>query len=114
MKYLKILSCIFIDDPQTEKIAKTGIDAMLNELDPYTVFYHESSIEDYRMMTTGQMEELITITTVGDYAIIAEPGENSPSEKNGLKAGDKILFIDGNDTKQKKISDVSSAKRSKG
>ena len=104
------LELYFVDDPQTGKIAKTGIDAMLNELDPYTVFYHESSIEDYRMMTTGQYGGIGSlIRTVGDYAIIAEPYENSPSEKNGLKAGDKILFIDGNDMRQKKISDVSSA-----
>ena len=104
------LELYFVDDPQTGKIAKTGIDAMLNELDPYTVFYHESSIEDYRMMTTGQYGGIGSlIRTVGDYTIIAEPYENSPSQKNGLKAGDKILFIDGNDMKQKKISDVSSA-----
>lgn len=104
------LELYFVDDPQTGKIAKTGIDAMLNELDPYTVFYHESSIEDYRMMTTGQYGGIGSlIRTVGDYTIIAEPYENSPSQKSGLKAGDKILFIDGNDMKQKKVSDVSSA-----
>tara|TARA_Y100000385_G_scaffold130524_1_gene135830 strand:+ start:1815 stop:3431 length:1617 start_codon:yes stop_codon:yes gene_type:complete len=104
------LELYFVDDPQTGKIAKTGIDAMLNELDPYTVFYHESSIEDYRMMTTGQYGGIGSlIRTVGDYTIIAEPYENSPSQKSGLKAGDKILFIDGNDMKLKKVSDVSSA-----
>ena len=104
------LELYFVDDPQTGKIAKTGIDAMLNELDPYTVFYHESSIEDYRMMTTGQYGGIGSlIRTVGDYTIIAEPYENSPSQKSGLKAGDKILFIDGNNMKQKKVSDVSSA-----
>ena len=104
------LELYFVDDPQTGKIAKTGIDAMLNELDPYTVFYHESSIEDYRMMTTGQYGGIGSlIRTVGDYTIIAEPYENSPSQKGGLKAGDKILFIDGNDMKQKKVSDVSTA-----
>ena len=103
------LELYFVDDPQTGKIAKTGIDAMLNELDPYTVFYHESSIEDYRMMTTGQYGGIGSlIRTVGDYTIIAEPYENSPSQKSGLKAGDKILFIDGNDMKQK-VSDVSTA-----
>jgi carboxyl-terminal processing protease len=48
------LEMYYVDEPQTGKLSKVGIDAMLKELDPYTVYYHESNIEDYRLMTTGQ------------------------------------------------------------
>ncbi|TAF89541.1 MAG: peptidase S41, partial [Flavobacteriia bacterium] len=48
------LDLYFVDETKNGQLAKTGIDAMLKELDPYTVYYHESNIEDYRLMTTGQ------------------------------------------------------------
>ena len=48
------LDLYFVDEPKNGTLSKTAIDAMLKELDPYTVYYHESDIEDYRMMTTGQ------------------------------------------------------------
>ena len=40
----------YVDDIEAGKLSKTAIDAMLNELDPYTVYYHESDIEDYQLM----------------------------------------------------------------
>ena len=48
------LDMYYVDDPQPGMMGKTAIDAMLKELDPYTVYYHESNMEDYRLMTTGQ------------------------------------------------------------
>ena len=48
------LEMYYVDDAQVGKLSKVAIDAMLKELDPYTVYYHESNIEDYKLMTTGQ------------------------------------------------------------
>ena len=49
---------------------------MLKELDPYTVFYHESNIEDYRIMTTGQYGGIGSlIRKIGDYVCIVQPYE---------------------------------------
>ena len=90
------LEMYYVDEPQTGKLGKTGIDAMLKELDPYTVYYHESNIEDYRLMTTGQYGGIgALIRKMDEYTFIAEPYEGNPAEKAGLKAGDKILSIDG-------------------
>lgn len=44
----------YVDEPNTGELSKTSIDAMLKALDPYTVYYHEANIEDFRMMNTGQ------------------------------------------------------------
>lgn len=100
----------YVDDPKTGEISKTAIDAMLQELDPYTVFYHEANIEDYRMMTTGQYGGIgALIRKVDDYVIIAEPYEDKPAHKAGLKAGDKILEIDGRSMKGKSNEEVSTA-----
>lgn len=100
----------YVDEPRTGAISKAGIDAMLAELDPYTVFYHEANIEDYRMMTTGQYGGIgALIRKIDDYVVIAEPYENNPAEQAGLMAGDIILFIDGKDMKGKSTEEVSTA-----
>jgi carboxyl-terminal processing protease len=91
-------------------LGKTAIDAMLKELDPYTVYYHESNIEDYRLMTTGQYGGIgALIRKIGDYTFIAEPYEGNPAQKSGLQAGDKIISVDGKDMFKKESDDVSSA-----
>lgn len=100
----------YVDNPRTGAISKAGIDAMLAELDPYTVFYHEANIEDYRMMTTGQYGGIgALIRKIDDNVTVAEPYENNPAQEAGLKAGDKILSIDGRDMKDKSTDEVSKA-----
>ena len=60
----------YVDDIQTGNLSKTAIDAMLKELDPYTVYYHESNIEDYQLMTTGQYGGIgALIRKKGDYRL---------------------------------------------
>ena len=50
----KQLNIYYVDDTNPGELMKTGIDAMLESLDPYTVYYPESEIEDYRFLTTGE------------------------------------------------------------
>ncbi|MBP6090312.1 MAG: S41 family peptidase [Crocinitomicaceae bacterium] len=97
----------FVDEPKPGNLAKVGIDAMLKELDPYTVYYHENNIEDYRLMTTGQYGGIGSlIRSIDGFTYIAEPFENNPAVKAGLKAGDKILSIDGKSMKGLSSDDV--------
>lgn len=100
----------YVDDIHAGNLSKTAIDAMLEELDPYTVYYHESNIEDYRLMTTGQYGGIgALIRKTGDFVVIAEPYEGNPAETAGLLAGDVILSIDGNSMKDKNSEEVSTA-----
>ena len=104
------LEMYYVDEPQAGKLGKAAIDAMLKDLDPYTVYYHESNIEDYRLMTTGQYGGIgALIRKIGDYTFIAEPYEGNPAQKSGLRAGDKIISVDGKDMYKKESDDVSSA-----
>ncbi len=104
------LDLYFVDEPQNGKLSKTAIDAMLKELDPYTVYYHESNIEDYRILTTGQYGGIgALIRQIGDYTFISEPYEDCPAAKSGIKAGDKILSIDGKNMAKKTTDEVSDA-----
>ncbi len=100
----------YVDEPKPGKLSKVAIDAMLKELDPYTVYYHEANMEDYRMMTTGQYGGIgALIRKIDNCIYISEPYEGNPAQKSGLKAGDKIITIDGKDMCNKPSDDVSSA-----
>ncbi len=117
LKSIELMDLIFqqletnyVDDIKPGEMSKTAIDAMLKELDPYTVYYHESNMEDYRLMTTGQYGGIgALIRKIGDFSYIAEPYEGNPAQKSGAKAGDKIIEIDGISMKGKASDDVSSA-----
>jgi len=104
------LDLYFVDEPQNGKLSKVAIDAMLKELDPYTVYYHESNIEDYRLMTTGQYGGIGSlIRKIGDDTYFSDPYEGNPAQKGGIKAGDKIISIDGKSMHKKTSDEVASA-----
>jgi carboxyl-terminal processing protease len=104
----KELNINYVDGANPSELMKTGIDAMLDKLDPYTVFIPESEIEDYRFMTTGEYGGIGSlIHKQGDFIYISEPYENAPAQKAGLKAGDKIIKINDKDASSKSVEDVS-------
>lgn len=104
----KNINLYFVDETAPGELMKTGIDAMLKSLDPYTNFIPESNIEDYRMMQTGQYGGIGSlIKQQGDYVVISDPYDNFPAQKAGLKAGDKIIEIDGKSVVGKSTSEVS-------
>ena len=99
----------YVDEVNTAELIKTGIDEMLESLDPYTNFIPESQIEDYRFMTTGQYGGIgALIMRRGDYIFISETYEGFPAHKAGLLSGDKILKINDQEAKNRTQEEVSS------
>ncbi len=104
----KELHLNYVDDLQHGKLIKTAIDKMLESLDPYTNFIPESEIEDLRLMTTGQYGGIGALIQQREgFVVISEPYEGFPAQIAGLKAGDRIIKINGEDAKDKSVSDVS-------
>lgn len=104
----KELNTYYVDETSPGDLIKKSIDKMLESLDPYTVYIPESQMEDYKLMTTGQYGGIgALIRRSGDYVVISEPYEGFPAQKNGLKAGDIILEINGNSVKNKNSSEIS-------
>lgn len=98
----------YVEETNPGKLVKTGIDAMLGSLDPYTNYIPESDIEDYRFMTTHEYGGIgALIGTRDDKVIISEPYEGSPATKAGLKAGDVIIEVDGKSAIGKSSSQLS-------
>jgi carboxyl-terminal processing protease len=105
---LKEVNSYYVDDVNPNRMVKSGIDAMLNTLDPYTNYIPEDEIENYRTMTTGMYGGIGAI--IGrrkDRNIILMPYNGFPADKAGLKIGDEILEIDGFDVKKKNSTEVS-------
>ncbi|MCX6272439.1 MAG: S41 family peptidase [Bacteroidetes bacterium] len=104
----KQLDVNYVEELKPGELMKTGIDAMLATLDPFTNYIPESDIEDYRFMTTGQYGGIgAMVQKQGEYIVITEPYKGFNADKAGLIAGDKILEINGYSTKGKSMDDVS-------
>lgn len=98
----------YVDEVNPGELMVTGIESMLETLDPYTVYIPESQIEDYRMMTTGQYGGIGSlIHRKGEYVVISEPYEGYPAHKSGLKAGDRLVSINGEEMTGKPSDEVS-------
>lgn len=105
---VKEVNTYYVDEVEAASLLRVGIDAMLKSLDPYTEYYSESEIEDYRFMTTGQYGGIgASISKRDDYVIILEPYEGWAAQKADLRAGDILLEIDGKSMKGKSTDEVS-------
>jgi carboxyl-terminal processing protease len=113
----KQLNINYVDDVNSSELMKNGIDAMLEELDPYTEYIPESEIEDYKLKYVSTQYGGIgaTISNRGGKVIVAEPYAGFPAQKADIRAGDEFLEINGISLKGKNNEQVSSMlKGSKG
>ena len=103
----KELNIYYVDGTKPGALMKTGIDAMLKSLDPYTVYYPESKIEEAMFMQTGQYGGIGTlVNTIDGKITITEPYEGYAAVKSGLMAGDVVLKINGKSVEGKRHDEV--------
>ena len=105
---IKELNINYVDEILPEKLMKVGIDAMLQELDPYTVFIPESEIEEYEIITTGTYGGIgVLIHQQDGKTIISEIYKGFPAQISGLYVGDQVIKIDDISIKDKTSEEVS-------
>ena len=92
----KELNIYYVDPIEPGAMMKTGVDAMLKGLDPYTNFISEAEIEDFEFQTSGRYGGIGAGIRIDDDSniVIADPIEGSPVDKAGIKAGDIIVSVD--------------------
>jgi carboxyl-terminal processing protease len=102
------LDAFYVDTLNYDKVVRSGIDNMLDGLDPYTVYMPKEETDDLKMMTTGEYAGIgALIGGKAGQVFISEPYEGKPAARAGLKAGDILMELDGQDLKKKTTAEVS-------
>lgn len=105
---IRELDSYYVDEINPDELVTVGINAMLEELDPYTEYIPEEESDDFRMMTTGEYAGIgALIGNRGGGNMILMPYTGFPAQSSGLKIADFILKIDSVDVASKSTSDVS-------
>ena len=106
----KNLDLMYVDTLNPKQVIGTAINAMLEGLDPYTVYYPENDVKELKMMLTGKyagIGSLIRYHKKLHRVVIDEPYEGMPAAEAGLKKGDIIISIDDTLMTNKNTSEVS-------
>jgi carboxyl-terminal processing protease len=105
---IRELNAFYVDELKPDMLFKETIDDMLNELDPYTIYYPESESDDFAFITTGKYGGIGSrIRKNGDYTVLTQIYKGFPADKSGLKAGDILKQIDGESLKGLTAEEVS-------
>lgn len=106
--FYRELNTYYVEELPPEKLMQRGIEAMLEETDPYTDFVPEEELDELRFMATGRYGGVGTsIYTEGEWTTITDVYEGSPMAKAGVKAGDIIVSLDGKSAKNMEQDEVS-------
>lgn len=105
---IRELDSYYVDEINPDELVTVGINAMLEELDPYTEYIPEEESDDFRMLTTGEYAGIgALIGNRGGGNMILMPYTGFPAQSAGLKIADFILKIDTIDVASKSTSAVS-------
>lgn len=94
--FYRELNTYYVDELPPEKLMHKGIDAMLEETDPYTDFIPEENLDELKFMATGKYGGVgVSVNTDSERTVITDVYEGGPMDKAGVKAGDIIVSLDG-------------------
>ncbi len=113
-KVLNLIQQYYVEETNTKKLVYGAIKGMLRELDPHTNFMPPEIFKDFETETSGEFGGLgIEISIQGGVLTIISPIEDAPAWEAGIKAGDKVIAVDGTSTKGMSLVEASQLMRGK-
>tara|TARA_B100001248_G_scaffold261136_1_gene251312 strand:+ start:13067 stop:14404 length:1338 start_codon:yes stop_codon:yes gene_type:complete len=99
-KVLNIVQEYYVEKVEVKRLVQGAIKGMLSELDPHTNYMNKEIFKEFEKETTGEFSGLgVEISVQDEILTVISPIEDTPAYKAGIKAGDKIVSIDGKSTK---------------
>src|SRR5690554_2997975 len=105
---IRELDSYYVDEIAPDELVAVGINAMLEELDPYTEYIPEENSDDFRMMTTGEYGGVGAL--IGNRTgtnMILMPYKGFPAQVGGLRIGDQLLKVDSIGVWKKETAEIS-------
>ncbi len=105
----KEININYVEETNPSNLMRTSIDAMLDNLDPYTEYVPESEVEDYKLKYVSTQYGGIGASTIfiEGKLYVNEVNEGYPADKQGIRPGDQLVKINGNEIKGKERIQIS-------
>lgn len=90
----------YVREIDNEEILSGAINGMLHKLDTYSEYIPPRDVAEFQKQTSGSYEGIgVGIDTRDNHLTVISPFEGSPAYKAGIMAGDRIIEVNGDDTK---------------
>ena len=107
LNVFKEVNANYVDEIDPSELMRTGIDAMVESLDPYTNYISETQVERYRISDDSKYQGVgISLVEIEDKVFIQNPMEGGPGHDAGLRAGDQLIEVNGSSIKGQSIEEV--------
>lgn len=94
----------YVDSANTDKVVEDAIIAVLKELDPHSAYISKDDVEKANEPLIGSFDGIgVTFQLINDTITVISPIPGGPSDKVGIIAGDKIVYIDDEPSFGKKV-----------
>ena len=101
---LEIVERNYVDPVDGDKLIDGALGGMLQSLDPHSAFLTPEAYKELQIDTSGEFGGLGIVVAMKDgYITVVAPIEGTPADKAGIKAGDRILKVDGASTQDMKL-----------
>ena len=94
-RLLRLVESYYVDSTDLEKLTEVAITNLLSELDPHSVYISKDEVEEMNEPLQGSFDGIgISFNILRDTLMVLQIIPGGPSEKVGLQAGDRIIYVD--------------------